>query len=443
MKGGDLDGSLIATVARRDLPSDQRGADTASGRRKRWYPEESSEIASTLRRLAVSPWLVVGRDDETIGAVRRNLHAIRETLARLGWVLIVERDFVRLRKSPPVRRDAWRTEGPTPLQASWFFLIVAAAESVAPRVALSNLVLAARAAAADAGLAVTHDIAERRAIVHALQMLDDRGVVVQVDGEVEGFIANEDVHVLLAVHHSRLAHVIAHFGPGNPVTDPETWLAQVEREPDPARRMRRRLVDDALVHIVDLDDAEADWLSRRVRGDDGTPLAAAFGLRLERRTEGAAFVVPDDAIRHLRELGPTPFPSPGTVPHAALLLSDHALTTGAYGTVDAGPGSGWRGLSHQSVSEHLAALAAKRADGRGGWRRELVEDPEQLAIEIRALLSSLDLLRVRVDADGVEMWWFSPATSRWSPPPADTSAQNAAPQTVLPLSIDFPPEMSR
>src|SRR5262249_18860732 len=153
----------------------------------------------------------------------------------------------------------------------------------------------ARAAAAEAGLEVTHDIAERRAIVHALKMLDDRGVVIQVDGEVEGFIADEEVQVLLAVHHSRLAHVIAHFGSGNPATDPETWLAQVEREPDSARRMRRRLVDDALVHAVDLDDAEAEWLRRRVRGDDGAPLAAAFGLVVERRIEGAAFIVPDDA----------------------------------------------------------------------------------------------------------------------------------------------------
>src|SRR5262245_52087402 len=158
----------VATDAQRETPAEQRKPGTPSGRRKRWYPEESSEIATALRRLSVSPWLIAGRDDETIGAVRRNLHAIRETFARLGWVLVVERDFVRLRKSPPVRRGAWAAEEPTPLQSSWFFLLVAAAESVGSRVALANLVLAARAAAADAGLPVTHDIAERRAIVHAL-----------------------------------------------------------------------------------------------------------------------------------------------------------------------------------------------------------------------------------------------------------------------------------
>lgn len=392
-----------------------KASEPAASRRKRWLPEATAETAAALRRLAVTPWLIAGRDDETISAVRRNLPAIREAFGRLGWVLVVERDFIRLRKSPPVRRDAWSAEGPTPLQASWFFLIVAAAESVAPRVALPQLIVAARAAAAEAGLPVTHDIAERRAIVRALRMLDDRGVVMQMDGDIEGFIEDEDAPVLLAVYHSRLAHIIAHFGTADPVMDAALWLEQVERETDAARRMRRRLVDDAVVHVMDLDDAEADWLSRRVRGDDGAPLATAFGLRLERRAEGAAFVVPDDAFRHLHELGPMPFPAPGTVPHAALLLSEYAALTGVLGS-DHGFGSGWRGVPEPTVIDHVATLAAERADGRGGWRRELAEDPRRLAEDISALLCGLGLLRVRVEQDGARMWWFSPAIGRWSSP---------------------------
>src|SRR5438132_7244501 len=101
--------------------------------RKRWLPEASAETAAALRLLAVRPWLIAGRDDEGIAAVRRNLPAIRDALSRLGWVLVVERDLVRLRKSPPMRREAWVADGPTSLEASWFFLLVAAAESVAPR----------------------------------------------------------------------------------------------------------------------------------------------------------------------------------------------------------------------------------------------------------------------------------------------------------------------
>jgi len=243
-------------------------------------------------------------------------------------------------------------------------------------------------------------------------MLDDRGVVMQVDGDVEVFIENEDAPVLLAVHHTRLAHVIANFGSADPVSDPALWLEQVEREPDTARRMRRRLVDDALIHVTDLNDSEADWLSRRVRGDDGAPLAAAFGLRLERRDEGAAFVVPADAFRFLNELGSTVFPAPGTIPHAALLLCEHAALMGAMGSHEEGTGPGWRILQEQSVEDYVAALAAQQI-GRG-WRRELAEDPSRLAEEVSLLLSSLDLLRIRVGTDGTRTWCFSPATGRWS-----------------------------
>ncbi len=401
--------------------------------RKRWLPEASAETAAALRLLSVKPWLIAGRDDDGIAAVRRNLPAIREALARLGWGLVAERGFVRLRKSPPVRREAWAADGPTPLQASWFFLLVAAAESTAPRVALAHLVSAARAAAAEAGLPVTHDIIERRAIVRALRMLDERGVVMQIDGDVEGFVADENAPVLLAVHHSRLGHVIANFAPGDPASEPAMWLDLIEREPDPARRMRRRLVDDAVIHVADLDGAEADWLSRRVRGDDGGPLAMAFGLQLERRVEGAAFVVPEDAFRYLHELGRTPFPAPGTVPHAALLLCEHAAFAGASASFEQGPGVGWRGLSELKVREHLAALAAERADGRGGWRRELVEDPQHLAEDIRALLTALDLLRIGPASGDVTMWWFSPATGRWSPPPARPSIESMPGEVPPPL----------
>lgn len=432
MSEEDFDRTTANVYEQDNVPGEPAKAPTG---RKRWLPEASAETAAALRRLAVSPWLIAGRDDETIGAVRRNLPAIREALARLGWVLVVERDFVRLRKSPPVRCDAWCAEGPTPLQASWFFLIVAAAESVAPRVVLPQLIMAARAAAAEAGLSVTHDMAERRAIVRALRMLDDRGVVMQVDGDVEGFIEDEDAPVLLAVHHSRLAHVIAHFAPADPTAEPALWLEQVEREPDAARRMRRRLVDDAVIHVADLDDVESDWLSRRVRGDDGGPLATAFGLRLERRAEGAAFVVPHEAFRYLNELGPTPFPAPGTVPHAALLLSEHAAVTGMLGSSNEGPGSGWRGLHESSVRDHIAALAGERAHGQGGWRRELAEDPQRLAEEIRALLCGLDLLRIRVGSDGARIWWFAPAVGRWSSPPGEMTGK-ATPYEAASRSLD-------
>lgn len=398
------------------------GNETAPVRRKAWAPEAGSETAATLRTLALQPWLLRGRDDDAIAAVRRNESAIREALSRLGWVLIVERDLVRLRKSPPDRPEATVTGGPTALTCTWFFLLVAAAESMPPRCGLSQLVTGARAAAAEAALPVSGDLSERRAIVAALKLLSERGLVEPVEGNLDGFVGDENAPVLLAVHHTRLVHVVANPGTGDPSADPGRWLEQVRAEPDPARRMRRRLVDDTCVHAVDLVDAEAAWLSRRVRGDDGGPLAAAFGLYLERRSEGAAFVVPDDSFRHPRDLGPLPFPVSGTVAHAALLLCDRAAVDGL---TEQAPGLGWRGLSSGDVRTALTIAAQEQGSGRGGWGRELAEDPVLLARKVRDLLVGLHLLRVQptatpgaapatADSNAGRIWWFAPVTGRWA-----------------------------
>lgn len=378
-------------------------------RQRRTSPEAAFETAAVLRLLMWKPWLIAGRDDDAIGAVRRNLAAIRDAVGKLGWVLIAERDFVRLRKSPPTRRDAWAAHGPKPLTCVWFFLLVAAAESMPAKVGLGQLVTAAKTAAAEAGLPAPDDQAERYAIHGALKMLDDRRVVENIDGDLDEFLTNSDAPVLLAVHHHRLVHVIANIGTGNPVADPQGWLAQVEREADPARRMRRRLIDDTVVHTVDLDDDEADWMSRRVRGDDGLPLAETFGLHLERRAEGAAFIVPDDAFRLRKELGDLPFPAGGTVAHAALLLCDAASSDGA---IDADR-PGWRRLAADDIIRLLAGYAAQYGHGRG-WGQEYVENLPKLSEEIQKLLTDLALLRVENTTD----WWFSPAAGRWERAPA-------------------------
>ncbi|MEH0656043.1 DUF2398 family protein [Streptomyces scabiei] len=385
-------------------------------RRKAWHPEAAAEAAALLRRIAATPWLVGGRHDELIAAVRRNEHALRSAVARLGWVLIIERDLVRLRKSPPPRGEAWACQGPSPAACSWFFLLLAAAESMPPRTALGHLVTQAHAAAAEAGLPTHHDIAERRATLAALRMLDERGVIERLDGDFDSYLHDEQAPVLLAVHHTRLAYVIANPGTLDPAADPPAWLEQAQREPDVARRMRRALVDDTCVHTALLDEAEAQWLSQRVRGDDGGPLADAFGLVLERRAEGAAFVVPDEAFRHMHELGPMPFPAPGTVAHAALLLLDHAAL---HGTTDNGPGPGWRGLAKGQVVDALAAFAGTKASGRGGWGAEYAQDPLLLADKVRDLLAGTHLARLThaAPSDGdktTPMWWFAPTGGRWA-----------------------------
>ncbi|WP_433789628.1 DUF2398 family protein [Actinoplanes sp. CA-252034] len=379
--------------------------------RRTTAPEAAAETAAVLRLLMVRPWLVAGRDDGAIATVRRNEDAVREVLDRLGWVIVVDRDFVRLRKSPPVRREAWAAAGPSPRTCSWFFLLVAAAESMPPRVGIGQLLSAARSAAAEAEIPTPDDMPERYAVLAAFRMLEERGVVESLDGDITQILRDDDPPVLLAVHHHRLIHVIANFGAADPVHDPAGWLDQVERETDPARRMRRRLIDDTAVYALDLDPDEADWLSRRVRGDDGLPLADAFGLHLERRAEGAAFVVPSDAFRGRDALGDCVFPGGGTVAHAGMLLCD---TAEAHGIIDP-QRPGWRAITDDDIRSHLRIFAERYKDQ--GWAAEHVADQTGLATEITALLVGANLLRVE---NGV--WWFTPTAGRWEPPPQPRTA---------------------
>src|SRR5436305_12779160 len=124
-----------------------------------------------------------------------------------------------------------------------------------PRVSIGQLVTAARAAAAEAEVPTTDDRPERYAILAALKMLDERGVVESIDGDVNEFLRDDNAPVLLAVHHHRLVHVIANFATADPVTDPPTWLAQAARETGPARRMPTRPSDDTAVYAPDSEPA--------------------------------------------------------------------------------------------------------------------------------------------------------------------------------------------
>ncbi|MEA4945710.1 MAG: DUF2398 family protein [Propionicimonas sp.] len=394
--------------------------------------DSEAEVASVLRVLMRQPWLVAGRDDDLITVARRNLAGLRSVLSRLGWTLIAERELVRLVKSPPPRPEDWAVGAPSPLACSWVFLLAASAEGLPHQVTIGQLVEAGKAAAAEAQVEVRGDRAERRAIVAAVKELVSRGVMEETDGRLETYLDSDDAPVLLTIFHTRLLHLIANFdATTDPADHPRRWLDNVSREPDPARRMRRRLVDDTCVHTVDLDDAEADWLSRRFRGDDGGPLAAAFGLTPERRSEGAAFVVPDDAFRWPRELGEVPFPAAGIVPHVALLLSDILAVDGE---TSGGPGPGWRGLPREQVLQQLSELASRQTTGRGGWPAERAADPPGLLADAEALLRGVGLLRVR---DG--WWWLSPATGRWEAPPNSAFAPTAPePRAAAPAAQPDP-----
>jgi uncharacterized protein (TIGR02678 family) len=382
-------------------------------RSKSWTPEVGLEVADVLRLLMVRPWLYAWRDDDDIAKIRRNRDAIVDVFSRLGWVLIVDRDFVRLQKTAPARSAilAQGPDAPSALSCQWFFLLAAAAESMGRWVPLGTLVAAARSAAAEAEIATTDDIAERRAIVRALRMLGERGVIEDLDNNLETYVNDESAPIGLAIHHTRLVHLIANFDTQHdPVSFPSEWIDALHDEEtrEEARSVSRRLLDDAVVHVADLTETEVDWLSRRLRDFVG-PLAEVFGLHIERRAEGAAVVVPESAFRAPKELGPVAFPGRGTAAHAALLICAWARDASQ---ADEASDGHWRAVYAHQVAEELERLAEAQSAGRGGWRRDLAEDPSgALLYAVHEILCGLDFVRIEGD-----QWIFSPAIDRWETP---------------------------
>ncbi len=274
---------------------------------------------------------------------------------------------------------------------------------------IGQLVEAGKAAAAEAQVEVRTDRGERRAIVAAVRELVTRGIVEETDGQLESYLDSDDAPVLLTIFHTRLLHLITNFdATTDPGEDPKRWLHNVAREPDASRRMRRRLIDDTCVHSVDLDEAEQDWLSRRLRGDDGGPLAAAFGLVIERRTEGAAFVVPDDAFRWPRELGDVPFPGAGIVP----TLPSCWPTSSRPREHRVAPAAGWRGLPRERVLPNSPTSPPGRPPDEAAGQPSAPADPAGLLKDAEGLLISTGLLRMDIG-----WWWLSPAMGRWEAPP--------------------------
>ncbi len=166
--------------------------------------------------------------------------------------------------------------------------------------------------------------------------------------------------------------------------------------------MRRRLVEDPVVHYADLTEEEAGWLRRRARAE-ARLLERCFGLATESRLEGIAVTDPED---HLTDIA---FPGQSTVARIALLALP-ALRTRE---------QGWS----ETTLERVTQVCQELVDAHpSAWSRQVVASVPRLADDVLALLSALGLAR-RADSGG---WLLSPAAHRWQPEPDATPRQGAA-----------------
>ena len=371
-------------------------------------PQHPAERIAAARALLVRPWRPAEADSALFTLIRRHAELLDRWFAqRLGYRLVVHHDTARLVKTGHVPADRpLRTHTDRPFtgrEYTTLALVLAATASGPDRISLRDLVLQIRSAAADAGIALGDGVAERRAVVTALRWLIAHGVVRELDRTVAGYETDDRADALLEIRNDRLVMLPTPALVGAESADELLERAAGERAGRAA--MRRRLVEDPVVHAADV--ATEDWAELRRRfGEETRYLEEMFGLIVEARAEGVAAIDSDGGCSD------QPFPRSGTTPHAALLLLD-ALVRRHRG-----------GAEPDVLDEELTVLLARY--GRY-WSREAAAEPVLLRAGAIDLLAAMDLVTVGPSGRVTPR----PAAARFAPEVTVASGDQPVQETLL------------
>ena len=385
--------------------------------------EESivQERQAATRALLQRPLLNAdGPDQDQFVLVRRHATWLREWFARnTGWILQVESEFCRLRKTATRFEDGTRpareprTDQPfTRRRYVLWCLALLALERSDRQTALGQLaddVL--ESIAADPELAaqgIEIDLAHRdhrRDLVQVLRLLVNLRVLVLVHGDESQYIESGR-DVLYGIQRQRLAALLnVKRGPSTLTSETltsetlgerlEQMVAEPIAESDEARnrslrfRLTRVLLEDPVLYYADLAESERLYLNS-ARATILGEIGLATGLVPEVRAEGIAMV---DESGNLSDVG---MPEEGTDGHFCLLLAEHlaaALGDAANEILAEDP---WVGL---------AALETFTCDcirEQGAYWRKGVQEPGAERTLLARALERLEALRlVRREGDGV------------------------------------------
>ena len=366
-------------------------------------PQAAGEQREVARHLVQNPLVTKERDPERFRLIRRHEGELdRWFTQRLGYRLHVDGDTARLYKTGyvPGNRPLRITTG-RPFHRSEYVLlslVLAATASGPDVISLRDLVEQVRSAAAETGIVLGDERADRRQLVNVLTWMIDHGLAVELHARVDAYTSDDDADAVLRLRPDRIVLLALPALAG--ATDAATLLDQAERRSATRQWMRARLVEDPVLYRADLTDAEWGELRRRL-GEEAGFLDEMFGLRLEARAEGVAAIDPNGTLAERR------FPATGTVGHAALLLIDDLLSR-RHPTVELGVGVGvgddGRGdggpvqLAMRDVVAVVSDLAAQHASH---WSNELVGAPERLTARVVELLVDLRLAAV-VPTEGAD-----------------------------------------
>jgi uncharacterized protein (TIGR02678 family) len=359
-----------------------------------------AERKSAIRALLREP-LLTPASPESLATVRRHLAWLREFfMEHFGWMLHVERELVRLAKTPG---DPWasnraaRPADGVPFSKRRYVVLclaLAAVERMDRQTTLQRIAEAVVALAAnDPSLPNTGFVfaltgrEERRELVAVIRTLLEMGVLRRVYGDEEAFVSAKG-DALYRIERPVLARMINARRPPSTLAardGDECISALVEElhvETEDARRralrhrFARRLVDDPVIYYSDLSEEEREYLYR-ARVAIVKPIVEATGLVAEVRAEGIALVDPH------RELTDVALPEEGTGGHVALLVAEFLATRLR---------SGDQCIPQAEIEQHVRSLTSVHGKY---WRKSAREPGAEVQLTAEALefLFALDLAR--------------------------------------------------
>lgn len=359
---------------------------------------KAAGLQRAARALLRRPLLrAVGPDGDALPLVREHAPALREWFDRnTGWRLTVTSEHARLVKTTTDRAGTHPAREPrsrTPFSRRRYVLVclaLAALERADAQVTLGRLGEQVLLAAADprlteAGIGFTLERADERSdLVAAVRLLLDLGVLSRVAGDEDAFVRDTG-DVLYDVDRRVLSTLIA--APRGPSTvdaeSAEDRLAALTaelpattaelRNQQVRHRLTRRLLDDPVLHLDDLDEEERVYLSGQ-RHALTSRITELTGLVAEVRAEGVAMVDPQDDLTDVR------MPEVGTEGHTTLLLAEHLAA---------------RPDGRAPLAELRAHVASLAQEHRSYWRRDSTAPGAEVLLADQALgrLEALDLVR--------------------------------------------------
>lgn len=275
-----------------------------------------------LRRPLVRP---DGPDGQLLPLMYRHRHVLQALFSSyLDYPLLVERRFARLYK----RLDGQLGRGMngfTPRTYVYLTLTLAALVGVGRQILLSQLVADVRGAAAEAGITVSEELVELRALSSALKHLLGFGVLEETEGTVASVAHGRSGEALITINLELLGLIMARAGlTGPPEPDNLSQGGSAASLVD-GILARRRLVEDPVVLYCELPARQADYLRVHQR-QEGFWLDRYLGLQTEVRSEGIAVIDPDGYLTDLL------FPAGLTVARMALLALAPLMEAGTPAT---------------------------------------------------------------------------------------------------------------